>query len=201
VAWFILGPEPHALLATVAFASVLIIACPCALGLATPTAVMVGTGRGARAGILFRNADALERARRVDAVLLDKTGTITEGRPRVTDRVRVHGASDSELLGLAAALEKGSAHPLAGALGSAALRHGLELPAVFEFSSRPGRGVTGRVGGRRVSVGNALLFADLGIDVSLVADEGQRRFAGRERPSSTWPPIGSSSACPPWPIG
>ncbi len=93
VAWYVLGPDPRALLATVAFASVLIIACPCALGLATPTAVMVGTGRGARGGILFRNADALERARRVDAVLLDKTGTITEGKPRLTDRVRVGGTS------------------------------------------------------------------------------------------------------------
>src|SRR4029077_6455054 len=134
---FLFGPEPRVLLATVAFASVLIIACPCALGLATPTAVMVGTGRGARAGILFRNADALERARRVDAVLLDKTGTITEGRPRLTDRVRIHGASDGDLLGLAAALEKGSAHPLAGALGAAALGHGLVLERVQEFLSKP----------------------------------------------------------------
>ncbi|MGH9399493.1 MAG: heavy metal translocating P-type ATPase [Thermoanaerobaculia bacterium] len=174
IAWSIFGPEPRVLLATVAFASVLIIACPCALGLATPTAIMVGTGRGARAGILFRNADALERARRVDSVLLDKTGTITQGRPRLTDRVRVHGASDSDLLGLAAALEKGSAHPLAGALSAAALAHGLELPAVLEFTSKPGRGVVGRVEGRRVAVGNALLFQDEGLDTSAVAEESER---------------------------
>ena len=174
VAWFVFGPEPRALLACVAFASVLIIACPCALGLATPTAVMVGTGRGARSGILFRNADALERARRVDAVLLDKTGTITEGRPRLTDRVRVNGASDSDLLGLAAALESGSAHPLAGALVAAAARHGLDLLAVQDFASRPGRGVVGRVAGRRVAVGNALLFADEDLDTSAVAEESER---------------------------
>ena len=201
VAWFVFGPEPRALLATVAFASVLIIACPCALGLATPTAVMVGTGRGARAGILFRNADALERARGVDAVLLDKTGTITEGRPRLTDRVRVHGASDGDLLGLAAALETGSAHPLAGALGAAAALHGLELPAVQEFSSRAGRGVIGRVAGRRVSVGNALLFADV-----------EHRHLRRRRGVRALCPGGKDhsprgrrlrrfSACSPWRIG
>ncbi len=174
VAWFAFGPEPRALLASVAFASVLIIACPCALGLATPTAVMVGMGRGARSGILFRNADALERARRVDSVLLDKTGTITEGRPRLTDRVRVNGASDSDLLGLAAALEAGSAHPLAGALAAAAARHGLVLPAVQEFASRPGRGVVGRVAGHRVTVGNLGLFANEDIDTELVAEESER---------------------------
>jgi Cu+-exporting ATPase len=174
VAWYVLGPEPRALLATVALASVLIIACPCALGLATPTAVMVGTGRGARAGILFRNADALERARRVTAVLLDKTGTITEGKPRLTDRVRVGGASDADLLGLAAALEKGSAHPLAAALVASAGQRGLQLPPVSEFASKPGRGVAGRVAGRRVVVGNALLFAEEGLDASAVADEADR---------------------------
>jgi len=174
VAWYVLGPDPRALLATVAFASVLIIACPCALGLATPTAVMVGTGRGARGGILFRNADALERARRVDAVLLDKTGTITEGKPRLTDRVRVGGTSDEELLGLAAALEKGSAHPLAAALVAAAAERSLTVAPVSQFVSKPGRGVVGRVAGRQVAVGNELLFAEEEIDASAVAEEADR---------------------------
>ena len=174
VAWFLLGPDPRALLATLAFASVLLIASPGALGLATPMAVMVGTARGARVGILFRNADALERARRVSTVLLDKTGTITEGRPRLSDRVRVHGASDGDLLGLAAALEKISPHPLAGALGASAARHGLELPAVQEFSSKPGLGVVGRVAGQRVLVGNARLFAQESIDISAVCEESER---------------------------
>ena len=125
VAWYVLGPEPRALFATIALASVLIIACPCALGLATPTAILVGTGRGARSGILFRNAGALEKARRITLVLLDKTGTVTEGRPRLTERVRVAGVGDEELLGLAAALEKGSAHPLAEALVAAANEKGI----------------------------------------------------------------------------
>ena len=174
LAWFVLGPEPRVLLATVAFASVLVIACPCALGLATPTAVMVGMGRAARGGILFRNAAALERAQQVDAVLLDKTGTITEGKPRLTDRVRLAGATDAQLLGLAAALEKGSAHPLAGALVSAAAERSLALPAVTEFVSRPGYGVVGRVSGRRVVVGNARLFAEEGLDIAAVAEEADR---------------------------
>jgi Cu+-exporting ATPase len=174
VAWYVLGPEPRLLLATVAFASVLIIACPCALGLATPTAVMVGTGRGARAGILFRNADALERARRVTAVLLDKTGTITEGKPRLTDRVRVGGASDEDLLGLAAALERGSAHPLAAALVAAAAERSLTIARVTKFTSKPGRGVVGRVARRQVVVGNEALFAEEGIDTSAVAEEAER---------------------------
>jgi Cu+-exporting ATPase len=153
---------------------VLIIACPCALGLATPTAIMVGTGRAARSGILFRSADTLERARRVDSVLLDKTGTITQGRPRLTDRVLVHGAKDADLIGLAAAVEKGSAHPMAGALSAAAAAHGLQLAPVAEFASKPGRGVIGRVEGRRVAVGNALFFQDEGLDTSPVAEESER---------------------------
>src|SRR5262249_25297264 len=154
-----------------ACASVLIIACPCALGLATPTAVMVATGRAARAGILFRNAEALERARRLDTVLLDKTGTITEGRPRLSDRVRVAGATDEALIGLPASLEKGSAHPLAGALASAASDRGLALAPVSDFASRPGRGVLGRVSKKRVTVGNTQLFEDEGIDASPVSEE------------------------------
>ncbi len=174
VAWYVAGPEPRALFATVALASVLLIACPCALGLATPTAILVGTGRGADAGILFKNAQALERAKSITAVLLDKTGTVTEGRPRVTDRVRLARTSDAEMLGLAAALEKSSAHPLAGALVASAEEKGISLPDVSAFESRTGRGVVGTVAGRRILVGNARLFQEEGVDFSEVAEDAER---------------------------
>ena len=177
VIWYVAGPEPRGLLATVVLASVLLIACPCALGLATPTAILVATGRGASSGILFRNAEALERSRGLTCVLLDKTGTITEGKPRVADRVRVEGVSDEELLGLAAALEKSSAHPLAGALVAAAAEKGIALARVESFESKTGRGVVGVIGGRRVVVGSAKLFEEEGIDFSSVREETER-FAG-----------------------
>ncbi|HWZ85338.1 MAG TPA: copper-translocating P-type ATPase, partial [Thermoanaerobaculia bacterium] len=182
VVWYVVGPEPRALFATVAFASVLIIACPCALGLATPTAILVGTGRGARAGILFRNADALEQVRRVTLVLLDKTGTITEGKPRLTDRVHVAGVPDEELLGLAAALEEASAHPLARAVVTAARGKSIERPAVADFVSRTGLGVTGTVAGRRVAVGNAALFDAERIDVGPVREDLDRFAAEGKTP-------------------
>ncbi len=182
VVWYVVGPEPRALFATVAFASVLIIACPCALGLATPTAILVGTGRGARAGILFRNADALEKARRVTLVLLDKTGTITEGRPRLTDRVHVAGVPDEELLGLAAALEAGSGHPLAQAVVAAAREKGVAPPAAASFASRTGFGVTGTAGGRRVVVGNARLLDEEGVDAGPVHDDLARFAAEGKTP-------------------
>ena len=171
VLWYVFGPDPRAVFATVALASVLIIACPCALGLATPTAILVGTGRGAREGILFRNADALEKARRISLVLLDKTGTLTEGKPRVTERVHVSGLGDEELLGLAAALEKKSAHPLARAVVAMAEERGIALPVVATFESKTGMGVVGFVGKRRVVVGNARLFEKEKIDLSSVAEE------------------------------
>jgi Cu+-exporting ATPase len=176
VAWYVVGPEPRALYATIAFASVLVIACPCALGLATPTAILVGTGRGARMGILFRSAEAIERARAVTLVLLDKTGTITEGTPRLTDRVHIAGLPDEELLGLAAALEAGSAHPLARAVVAAARAKGIEPPPVERFVSRTGYGVTGTVRGRRIVVGNARLFAEEHVDVAPVRED-LARFA------------------------
>ena len=182
VAWYVAGPEPRALFATVAFASVLIIACPCALGLATPTAILVGTGRGARAGILYRNADALEQLRRTTLVLLDKTGTLTEGKPRLTDRVHVSGVPDGELLGLAAALEESSAHPLARAVVGAAREKAIAWPAVTEFASRTGFGVTGTVGGRRVVVGNAALFGEEKIDTDPVREELTRFAAEGKTP-------------------
>ena len=171
VIWYVVGPEPRAVFATIAFASVLIIACPCALGLATPTAILVGTGRGARSGILFRNAEALEKARRITLVLLDKTGTLTEGKPRVTERVHVAGLGDEELLGLAAALEKKSAHPLAAAILAAAGERGRDLPKVDNFESRTGLGVAGRVGTRRVLVGSARFMESQRIDLAPVAEE------------------------------
>jgi Cu+-exporting ATPase len=176
VAWYVAGPEPRALYATIAFASVLVIACPCALGLATPTAILVGTGRGARMGILFRSAEAIERARAVTLVLLDKTGTITEGSPWLTDRVHVAGVPDEELLGLAAALEAGSAHPLARAVVAAARAKGIEPPPVEGFASRTGFGVTGTVHGRRVVVGNARLLDEEHVDVAPVRED-LARFA------------------------
>ena len=171
VGWYVWGPEPRVLLATVALASVLVIACPCALGLATPTAILVATGRGARAGILFRNADAIEKARRITLVLLDKTGTITEGRPRLTDRVRMAGVSDEELLGLAAGLEQSSAHPLARAIVDAAREKDISAAPARDFASRTGMGVTGRIGARRVAVGNEAFLEGQGVPIAPVREE------------------------------
>jgi Cu+-exporting ATPase len=181
VVWYVAGPEPRALFATVVLASVLLIACPCALGLATPTAILVGTGRGAGCGILFRNADALERARALTIVLLDKTGTVTEGKPRLTDRVVVAGTGE-EMLGLAAAIEKGSAHPLAEALVAAANEKGISLPEVESFESKAGRGVVGSVAARRVVVGSPRLFDEEGIDFASVREESERFAAEGKTP-------------------
>ena len=166
VVWLVAGPEPAFNLALLNTVSVLIIACPCALGLATPTSIMVGTGKGAEAGILFRNAEALERLGGVQTVVLDKTGTLTEGRPRVTDVVRVAGAPDEDrLLALAAAAELGSEH----ALGDALVRHvrderGLELPPVEGFEATPGEGVSAAVDGVAVHIGRAGFLEAAGID-------------------------------------
>ncbi|MEO8431877.1 MAG: heavy metal translocating P-type ATPase [Acidobacteriota bacterium] len=182
VTWYVAGPEPRAALATVVLASVLLIACPCALGLATPTAILVGTGRGASRGILFRNADALERARAVTAVLLDKTGTVTEGRPRLTDRVLLAGTTDADILGIAAALESRSAHPLAESLVQAAREKGVVIPSVESFESRAGRGVVGRVQGRRAAVGNARMFEEERIDFAAVAEDVERFAAEGKTP-------------------
>jgi P-type Cu+ transporter len=155
VAWSVWGPEPrfaHGLLAAVA---VLIIACPCALGLATPMAIMVGTGRGAHAGVLIRNAEALEQLARVDILIVDKTGTLTEGKPRVMSVETRDAFSEADVLRLAAGVERGSAHPLASAIVSAAEARGLQIPAVKGFTSTTGKGVSGVVDGRTVGVGAA----------------------------------------------
>src|SRR5262249_37685422 len=161
---------------------VLIIACPCALGLATPTAVLAGTGRGARQGILFRNAEALEAARKVTLVLFDKTGTLTEGRPRLTDRVQLAGVSEERLLGTAAALELASAHPLARAIVDAARERGVVPPAVDAFTSRTGLGVVGRVSGQRAAVGSVQLLAGEGVETSAGPGELARFAAEGKTP-------------------
>ena len=163
-AWIFLGPEPRLAYALLAAVSVLIIACPCALGLATPMSIMVGVGRGAAAGILVKDAAALETLARVDTLVVDKTGTLTEGRPRVAS-VRVIEGDEAEALGLAASLERASEHPLAAAVARAAEERGLALAAVEGFQSRAGRGVSGTVGGRLVALGNRAFFDEKGVDV------------------------------------
>ncbi len=163
--WLTVGPEPALAHALIAAVSVLIIACPCALGLATPVSIMVGTGRGAQAGVLIRSAEALERFEKVDTLIVDKTGTLTEGRPKVIAVETFDGDADT-LLAVAAALERGSEHPLAAAIVGVALEKGLTLAPATDFVSRTGKGVTGTVGGHAVALGNAALMADLGIDTA-----------------------------------
>ncbi len=176
--WTLLaGNFPAGLVAAVA---VLVIACPCALGLATPTALMAGTGAAARAGILIRDVEALERAHRIDTVILDKTGTLTEGRPVVTDIVP-QGISEDALLALAAAAQTGSEHPLARAVLARAA--GLTLPPLGAFQSQPGRGLTAQVGGRRVAIGNRALMAAHGVAPSLAAAAERLEVQGR---TVTW---------------
>jgi len=164
-AWLFLGPAPRLAHALVAAVAVLIIACPCALGLATPMSIMVGVGRGAQGGVLVRNGEALETMERVDTLVVDKTGTLTEGRPRL---VTVEG--DPDVLRLAASLERGSEHPLAAAIVAGAKERGLRLAAVADFASVTGKGVTGVVDGRRVALGNRALMDDLGIDAAVDAE-------------------------------
>jgi P-type Cu+ transporter len=159
--WLFVGPEPRLAHALVAGVSVLIIACPCALGLATPMSIMVGTGRGAAAGVLVRNAEALERMEKVDTLVVDKTGTLTLGKPRL---VGIEGADHDDMLRLAASVERGSEHPLAAAIVDAAEERGLVLGDVSDFASETGKGVSGMVDGRRVSLGNRAMMA--GLDTS-----------------------------------
>ncbi len=165
-AWFLMGPEPRLAHALVQSVAVLIIACPCALGLATPMSVMVAMVRGAQAGVLFRNAEAVERLRDVDTVVVDKTGTLTEGRPALVAMEVARGWSEDEVLAAAAAVEVASEHPLAQAVITAARERGLDVVAAGDFQSHTGRGVEARVDGRRVGVGNRALLELLGIDGS-----------------------------------
>jgi len=161
--WSLLGPQPRLAHALVNAVAVLIIACPCALGLATPMSIMVGTGRGASAGVLVRDAAALEALESVDTVVLDKTGTLTEGKPEVVSVIPLPGFSETELLRLAASLERASEHPLAGALVREAERRGIPLAEAAAFRSATGRGVAGSVDGKRVVVGNRAALADAGV--------------------------------------
>ena len=168
IAWFFLGPQPRFAHALVNAVAVLIIACPCALGLATPMAIMVGVGRGARAGVLIKNAEALEVLEKVDTLVVDKTGTLTEGKPQLTGTALQN--DNGETLRLAASLERASEHPLAGAFVAAAEKQKLSLSQPREFASIPGKGITGVIDGKRVAVGNAALMADLGAFASATAD-------------------------------
>jgi Cu+-exporting ATPase len=164
ILWMLLGPEPALPYAIVAAVSVLIIACPCALGLATPMSIMVATGRGAQSGVLVRDAEALERLAAIDVLIVDKTGTLTEGKPALTDVVVEGDVGEDELLSLAAALEKGSEHPLAEAIVEGAKSRDIEIPSSDEFDAVTGKGVRGKVGGRDVLLGNSKLLDDAGID-------------------------------------
>jgi Cu+-exporting ATPase len=171
IAWSLWGPEPRFAYALVNAVAVLIIACPCALGLATPMAVMVGTGRGAHAGVLVRNAEALELMEKVDTLVLDKTGTLTEGKPRLTQVIAMDSVPENDLLRLVASLERSSEHPLAAAMVKAAAERGLVLSAASNFESLTGKGVLGRVEGHEVAVGNASLFARKKISTESLSDQ------------------------------
>lgn len=172
-AWAFFGPQPSLIYAIVSAVSVLIIACPCALGLATPMSIMTATGRGAHAGVLIKEAAALERFASVDTLIVDKTGTLTEGRPRLTDVVAVEDSDANELLSLAAALEKGSEHPLAEAIVEGAAARGVKLADAADFAAITGKGVSGMVSGTKVALGNAAMMADFGIDATLVSGKAQ----------------------------
>jgi len=184
LAWSIWGPEPRLTYALIAAVSVLIIACPCALGLATPMSIMVGVGRGARGGVLIRNAEALERLAKVDTVVIDKTGTLTEGKPKVSAVQAAPGRSGEEILRLAASLERGSQHPLAAAIVAAAKRRRLPLAEAADFEAPAGKGVTGSVEGRRLVIGSPRFLAEAGMDMgsglgaSLTAEADRRRSQG-----------------------
>jgi Cu+-exporting ATPase len=173
VLWALVGPEPRLAHALVSAVGVLIIACPCALGLATPMSVMVGVGRGATLGVLIRDAEALETLEEVDTLVVDKTGTLTEGRPRLTASVAAPGWPEDEVLRLAGSIEAASEHPLASAVAAGARERGLRLEGPDDFRSVTGRGVTGRVGGARVAVGNRSLMEGEGIDLGSLADRAE----------------------------
>jgi Cu+-exporting ATPase len=179
VVWALYGPEPalsHALVNAVA---VLIIACPCALGLATPMSIMVASGRGAQAGVLYRNAEALEAMERVEVVVLDKTGTVTEGKPRLLTLRAIAGQDESELLRLAAGVEQGSEHPLARAIVAGAAERGVPISPPANFQSVSGKGVTAEVDGRRVAVGSAELMPDGAVTEELMGQADELRRAGQ----------------------
>ncbi|WP_405416893.1 heavy metal translocating P-type ATPase [Marinobacter flavimaris] len=170
ITWFSFGPEPALSFAFVTTVSVLLIACPCAMGLATPTAIMVGTGKGAEMGVLFRKGAALETLSRMDTIVLDKTGTLTRGQPELTDFILVEGRED-EVLAWVAAVETESEHPIGEAIVKGARDRGLTLPAISEFQAEPGYGIQAQVAGRRINVGADRYMRRLGIDLASVADD------------------------------
>ncbi|MBL4725701.1 MAG: heavy metal translocating P-type ATPase [Rhizobiaceae bacterium] len=175
IVWAIWGPEPSLAYALVASVSVLIIACPCALGLATPMSIMVSTGRGAQAGVLIKNAEMLERFAKVDILIVDKTGTLTEGRPKFKTVIPENGFSGKELLGFAASLEKGSEHPLAEAIVSGAKDAGLELHEAENFESVTGMGVRGIIDGKKVALGNARLLEDMHLEIGELSELADKK--------------------------
>ncbi len=174
-AWSIWGPAPAMAYALVAAVSVLIIACPCALGLATPMSIMTATGRGAQAGVLIKNAEALERFAKVDTLIVDKTGTLTEGKPKLVAVLPEEGIEESELLRMAASLERGSEHPLAEAIVAGAEARNISLSKAEGFQAIPGKGVKARIEGKVAALGNAKLIADMGLDVGRSGDVANRR--------------------------
>ncbi|MGE0259255.1 MAG: heavy metal translocating P-type ATPase [Alphaproteobacteria bacterium] len=175
IGWSIFGPAPAMGFGLLNAVAVLIIACPCALGLATPMSIMVGTGRGAQLGVLVRNAEALELLEKVDTLVVDKTGTLTEGRPRLVAVEPLGNLPETELLRLAASVERGSEHPLAAAIVAGAEDRGIALAAPGEFRSETGKGALGTVEGRRIAIGNAALMADLGVDAGAMTERAEAR--------------------------
>src|SRR6266851_3691813 len=172
--WATFGPEPRYAFGLVAAVSVLIIACPCALGLATPMSIMVGVGRGAQAGVLIKNAEALERMEKIDTLVVDKTGTLTEGKPKVVSIIATARFQESEILRLAASVERASEHPLADAIVRAAKEHNLELSKVDEFFSPTGKGATGKVDGKTILLGNSNFLTSVGIETQSLNEQGER---------------------------
>lgn len=170
IVWSLVGPAPAFSYALIAAVSVLIIACPCALGLATPMSIMVGVGRGAKAGVLIKDAEALETMEKVDTLIVDKTGTLTQGRPALTDIITADGFSDNELLTISAALEQGSEHPLAEAIVRAAHDQDLELPKALDFEAVTGKGVKGQVSGAQVALGNNKMMEAMGADITALLE-------------------------------
>jgi Cu+-exporting ATPase len=173
-AWGIWGPEPRLAHGLVAAVAVLIIACPCALGLATPMSIMVGVGRGAGLGVLIKNAEALEHMEKVDTLVVDKTGTLTEGKPAVTRIIVAEGFEEEELLRIAAGVERASEHPLALAIVNSAMDRNIEIPPVSDFDSPTGKGAVGTIEGRRITLGNARFLGEVGIDTSSLATQADQ---------------------------
>ena len=173
IVWAVWGPEPRFSYGLVAAVAVLIIACPCALGLATPMSIMVGVGRGAQSGVLIKNAEALEHMEKIDTLVIDKTGTLTEGKPAVTAVVPAAGFSETDVLRLAASVERASEHPLAVAIVRAAEARSIATTSVADFDSPTGKGALGKVDGKRIALGNARFLGELGVEVSALADRAE----------------------------